>query len=137
MKIRTIAAAILILAPGVCLGASSFDGSWTVSQSCPPTAQDVRGYSWTYAAVVRNGMLVGEHRPTSAQDGSGRLTGRIRPDGEAMLTADGRTGNPEFAVGHVAQGFHYHYRVAARFTDSSGSGQRTEQRSCDFSFTKN
>ena len=56
--------------------ATLFDGSWRVTQNCGPAGQDVHGYTWTYTATVRNGVFSGEHRPASAQDGSGRISGR-------------------------------------------------------------
>jgi hypothetical protein len=117
--------------------ATPFDGSWAVTQTCPPTAQDVRGYQWAYGATIRNGMLSGSHNPSGPGDGSVRLTGRISPDGDAVLSASGQTGRPEFSVGHVAQGYRFHYTFPARFTGSSGTGTRTQQRTCEFNFTRN
>ena len=42
---------------GSAFAAGPFDGAWTISETCPPTQTDVRGYTWTYAGTVRNGML--------------------------------------------------------------------------------
>lgn len=116
--------------------AGPFDGSWMVTQTCAPTGDDVRGYAWSFPATVRNGVLSGQHSPSGSGDGSGRLQGKIKADGSALLSANGVTGRPEFSVGHVAQGHPFHFHVQAQFTEASGTGSRIELRQCDFTFAR-
>ena len=125
-----------LLTSSSAFAASPFDGTWAVSETCPPTAQDVRGYAWTYAAIIRNGSLSAQYQAPSEGGGSIRLQGRVAPDGSAMLNAAGVVGQAEYAVGHVRHGTPYHFHVQATFNGTSGSGQRVEQRQCDFTFTR-
>jgi hypothetical protein len=115
--------------------ASPYDGSWTVNENCPPTQADVKGYAWTYPGVVRNGALSAQYRVPGGV-GSIKLQGRISPIGSAVLNAAGIVGSADYAVGHVGRGTPYHFHVQAQFTESSGTGTRTEQRQCDFTFAK-
>lgn len=138
MRLFTVAlcvAAASAAFPASASAASPFDGSWTVSESCPPTQADVRGYAWTYGATVRNGALSAQYQ---APDGGGsiRLRGRIGGDGAALLDAAGTVGHPEYAVGHLGHGTPYRFHVRAQFGASGGSGSRVEQRACDFSFSR-
>lgn len=115
--------------------AGKFDGTWTVSETCPPTAQDVRGYAWAYPAVIRNGTLTAQYQADNG-GGSIRLQGRVGADGQAVLNAAGTVGHAEYAVGHLGHGTPYRFHVQAAFTESSGTGSRMEQRQCDFTFTR-
>ena len=66
------------------LAAQSFDRAWSVEVDCPDVG-DVKGYNWRFAAQVTSGVLSGSyHSPTN--QAMGNLSGRIRPDGEALLT---------------------------------------------------
>ena len=93
MSIITTAATVglaLALPPaerGFAAGAGPFDGAWSVEVDCPDVG-DVRGYNWRFSAQVASGVLTGHYQsPTSS--GMGSLSGRIRPDGQALLD-DGR-----------------------------------------------
>jgi hypothetical protein len=124
--------ALLPTRPG--LAAQAFDGSWNVEVNCPDVG-DVRGYNWRFAAEVTSGVLSGSyHSPTNEAMGS--LSGRIRPDGEALLTLVGRTGPVEVSVGHVRPGTPFRYTANVKFDEHSGSGQRNERRACTLNFTK-
>lgn len=122
--------------PAAARAGSPFDGAWTVSETCPPTQTDVRGYAWTYPAVVRNGTLSARYQAPNEGGGSIRLGGRIGPDGAALLDAAGTVGHAEYAVGHLGHGTPYRFHVRAQFSGSGGSGSRVEQRQCDFSFSR-
>ena len=137
MRLLRFALVSALMAPGVASAATPYDGRWNVTQNCPSTTQNVQGYNWTYGATVSNGALTAIRAPSGPSDGSIRLSGRIRPDGSALISANGRTGRPEYSVGHVAQGYPVRFSFIARFSPTSGSGTRTQQRSCDFSFSKN
>lgn len=132
----SVVVAVVVAVPAAADAASAFDGAWTVSETCPPTAQDVRGHAWTYPALVRDGALSARYQASNEGGGSIALQGRIGADGHAMLNAAGKVGHAEYAVGHVGHGTPYRFHVEARFDGSGGSGRRLEQRACEFSFTR-
>jgi hypothetical protein len=115
--------------------ASRFDGTWAVSETCPPTAQDVRGYAWSYPATIHKGTLSAQYQADNG-GGSIKLQGRVGAEGNAVLNAAGTVGHPETAVGHLSHGTPYHFHVQATFNAASGTGRRLEQRQCDFTFTR-
>lgn len=114
---------------------SAFDGNWAVSQTCGPTADGARGYTWTFWAQVTNGVLRGVYG-TEGRPPWMRLEGPIAPDGSATLIGHGQSGDPDYAVGHVRAGTTVNYRVTARFSGSRGSGRRIDTRPCDLSFVR-
>jgi hypothetical protein len=139
-SIITIAAAIglgLALWPahqGHAAGAGPFDGMWNVEVDCPDVG-DVRAYDWRFPAEVSSGVVSGHYQsPTS--EAMGNLSGRIRPDGEALLTVVGKTGWDPYSVGHVGPGTKFHYTANVHFDARSGSGKRNELRACTLTFTK-
>ena len=80
-------------------------------------------------------MLAGHYQsPTNSAMGS--LSGRIRPDGQALLTLVGRTGPEEVALYHKRPGTPFRYTANVRFDASSGSGTRNGPRACNLTFTK-
>jgi len=93
--IRTAAALGLALATapaggGFAAEAGSFDGAWSVEIDCPAVG-DVQAYSWRFPVQISSGALSGRyHSPTNSAMGT--LSGRVRPDGEALVTVAGRTG---------------------------------------------
>ncbi len=111
-----------------------FDGLWNVEVDCPD-AGDVLGYNWRFPADVSGGVLSG-HYQSPTNEAKGDLSGRIRPDGEALLTLVGRTGPVPQAIGHVRSGTPFRYTVNAHFDARSGSGQRNQRRACMLTFTK-
>jgi hypothetical protein len=66
----------------------------------------------------------------------GELSGRIRPDGEALLTLVGRTGPVPMPIGDVLPGTPFRYTASVRFDARSGFGKRNERRACTLTFTK-
>ena len=66
----------------------------------------------------------------------GRLSGRIRRDGNAVLTMVGGTGPERFAFGHARAGTPFRYTASAHFDGRSGSGERNEQRACALRFAR-
>jgi hypothetical protein len=95
----------------------------------------VRGYNWRFPAQVSGGVLSG-HYQSSTNSAMGNLSGRIRPDGRALLTLVGRTGPEEVAIGHERPGTPFRYTANVRFDANSGSGRRNERRACTLTFTK-
>ena len=137
--VAIVAAVGLVFAPGwiargIAAGAGPFDGTWTVEVDCPRVG-DIEGYNWRFQAQVSSGLLSGLYRsPTDSA--MGRLSGRIRPAGGAVLTMVGRTGPEPYAVGHVRAGTPFRYTASAHFDGRSGSGKRNEQRARALMFTR-
>ena len=127
----------LALAPsrqGLAGSAGAFDGTWTAEVDCSNVG-DVKGYNWRFPVQVTSGALTGSyHSPTN--EAMGNLSGRIRPDGEALLTLVGRTGPVDVSVGHVRPGTPFRYTANVRFDAHSGFGKRNELRPCTLTFTR-
>ena len=123
------------LGPAKAQPAPRFDGAWRVDLTCSKTEAGVLGYDWHFAAQVQNGVLHGEYG-TKGIAGSMALDGPIKPDGSAVLVADGLTQDPRGSYQHVASGSPFHYHVTAHFTPTDGAGTRVEQRPCTLSFSK-
>jgi hypothetical protein len=119
---------------GLAAGAGPFDGTWNVEVVCPDVG-DVRGYDWRFPAQVSSGVLTGHyHSPTTPAMGD--FSGRIRPDGSALITVVARTGPEEYAVGHLRPGTPFRYTANVHFDAHSGFGKRNELRPCTLAFTK-
>jgi hypothetical protein len=115
-------------------GAGPFDGIWTVEVDCPSVG-DVEGYNWRFPAEVSSGFMSGLYR-SATNSAMGHITGRIRPDGGALLSMFGRTGPEQRAVGHERAGTPFRYTVDAHFDARGGSGKRNEQRACALTFNR-
>ena len=61
---------------------------------------------------------------------------QIQPNGDAILRARGRTGNPDYAVRKPASGSPYAYTIKAHFEENAGTGSRLETRVCEFAFAR-
>ena len=118
-------------------GASRFDGEWTVTMNCPSNTEKsaARGYKRQFPARVNAGVLTGEIGVADAP-GWLRIDGRIGADGTALLDAQGRTGDPEYAVSQPPPSSPYAFHIDARFDAAHGSGRRLEQRVCSFAFDR-
>jgi hypothetical protein len=67
---------------------------------------------------------------------SGTLSGQIEPTGNAHLTMDSLTGDPDYSLSRVHAGTPIHYTATAQFTARSGTGTRDQARHCDLAFSK-
>jgi hypothetical protein len=130
-----VAGALLLPAPIEVAHAASFDGTWSVLQVCETTSEGARGYTWHYDADVESGHFVGQYR-TKGQSPSMTLVGQIQPDGTATLQAQGISGDAEYSVKFAPAQTPISFRVAARFEDGKGSGDRLDSRVCKFTFSK-
>jgi hypothetical protein len=113
----------------------SFDGTWGVRLHCGRAPDGALGYNWAFSAQVTGGNLEGHYRPPGAIP-SGTLTGHIDAGGDALLTMQGLTSNPEYSISRVDPGSPIHYTVKAHFGGDHGSGQRVEGRPCELDFTR-
>jgi hypothetical protein len=114
---------------------TAFDGTWLVIVSCSAASDGALGYTYRFPASVSDGVLHGEHK---AKGLPGWLTidGAIKPDGSAILLAQGLTGRPSYSVDRVQSLTPYAYHVTAHFGPTQGTGTRIELRPCDLQFSK-
>ena len=119
-------------APGT--RAQGLDGNWSVTIVCE-TDRTAKGYSFSFSAAVKDGVLHGE-RLTSGTPGGVAIDGPIGSDGNAMLNARGLTDVPAYAQNQVKSGTPYAYTVDAHFAGSRGTGKRIEARACALAFAK-
>lgn len=119
----------------VALAAGPFDGTWSVTQDCPPAADGARGYQFLFDVSVKDGQLSGQYSNRSSS-ASEMLSGRIEPDGSAKLIARGTNGKAEHTAGFQQPGSPFSFPVTARFERNRGTGVRTAGRTCNFTFVK-
>jgi small ligand-binding sensory domain FIST len=113
---------------------SRFDGTWTITLSCP-NSNGALGYSFEFPAAVKDGVLHAE-KGSRGQPGWLQLDGKILDDGSADLYATGLVGAAPFAVGQRPAGTPYGYHLAAQFSVSSATGHRVEGRPCTVVFSR-
>jgi hypothetical protein len=130
-----VVAFMLVSVPASAQASGPFDGSWTVTVSCPPDPGGARGYNLIFDAQVSNGTLRGLYG-TEGRAPWLRLEGQVQPNGAAALFAHGQTGNPDVAIGHLNTGTPYSYRVSAQFEGARGSGRRIDVRPCTLGFVR-
>ena len=134
MRIVLLAAFCACL-PWGSLRAQSFEGEWSVLQVCEATQEGARGYTWRYSARVKDGHLVSQFRD-KGQSPSMTLEGRIKADGTASLSARGISGSAEFNQKFATTATPISFEVMARFTGTTGTGDRVGSRVCKFTFTR-
>ncbi len=116
---------------------SPFDGTWSVTLTCPPhnEDEDAKGYTHRFPAELKAGAIEGTHA-TEGEPGWHFLSGPIGKDGSASLTLQGIVSNSAYSVNHAHRGKPYVYRVRAKFEPTSGVGQRIGKRKCEFQFRR-
>ena len=115
--------------------ARGFDGTWLVVITCPAARDGAGAYTLRFFVAVRDGVLHGE-TGVRGQAASLSLDGAIQPDGDALLSARGMTGNPDVTLGRLTPGTPYAYQMRTRFAGAHGAGTRVEARPCDAVFTR-
>jgi hypothetical protein len=111
-----------------------FDGKWLGTVSCKPTA-DLAGYEWQFLANVKDGVFQAV-RGVAGKPDSHVFNGKIKPDGEAEISVDARTGPSARTSGYLPEGTKFSYDIVAKFEDSRGTGDRLGGRICHFVFAK-
>ncbi len=115
-----------------------FDGVWDVVLDCP-TENGAAGYTFRFAAQVRNGVLHGE-RGMAGQPAWVAIDGTLGPDGTSVLSVNGRTNRIQNNVAQyksLPPGTPYAYSVQARLDGAHGTGTRLDRvRTCNYTFTR-
>jgi hypothetical protein len=117
--------------------ANAFDGNWLVVIACSGSADGAKPYTRRFFATVRNGNMTGEsgvrERPAYFL-----LNGPIQPDGSALLSVSGLTGDPHYTAGAVPPATPFQFTLQSRFGPTQGSGRRIEarRRTCEASFAR-
>jgi hypothetical protein len=117
------------------MSSGPFDGSWSVVVACAQAPDGAKAYRWNFTAQVRDGSFLGQYNQPGNIP-SGTLSGQIQPSGNAHLTMDGLTGDPDYSLSRVHAGTPIHYTATAQFTARSGTGTRDQARHCDLAFSK-
>ncbi len=136
--LQWVLATLTLAAPAVATAqATSFDGAWNVTLTCPPHNDDdeAKGYTHRFGGEVVDGQMRAVHGKES-EPGWHLVTGRIAADGAATLQVDGIVDNEKYAINKAQRGKLYKYKVKAQFDRSSGSGERLTGRVCHFTFSR-
>jgi len=138
--VRFFVVCALVLLPAVSFAGERFDGKWLTTLTCPAKGS-TEGYTWKIFSVVTAGNFRGE-RGTAGEPGYLLITGPIKDDGSAKLTANGIVASIKYARGVFAhEGADYSYNIKAQFKETEGTGARDEGmgivgRPCTFEFVK-
>ena len=114
--------------------AGSFDGDWEVQVGCLPQAGSL-GYHLHFTAQVKAGILHGQYG-TEGVAPCLTLDGKIRPDGSAVILANGLAGDPKYNIKQWKQGMPIFYHIQGVFQGDQGTGHRLENRVCDVQFSR-
>jgi hypothetical protein len=115
--------------------ASRFDGRWAVTLVCPKAPDGALPYTFEFMAEVKDGRLHGE-RGIEGQPAWLSLDGRIEPNGDARLDANGITGRRPYNLYQIEPGRAYRRLVTAHFDADRGTGNWVSERICDFTFRR-
>ena len=118
---------------------AAFDGHWAITLTCEDIefkGQLAKGYTLNFFSDVKGSQLTGQFGPMG-QPASATLVGTINADGVAEIKVNGRVGNPDMALGHIASSSPYSYTMRGNFTPTSGRAKRVEHRPCEAVFFKN
>ena len=138
--VRFFVVCALVLLPAVSFAGERFDGKWLTTLTCTAKGS-TEGYTWKIFSVVTAGNFRGE-RGTAGEPGYLLITGPIKDDGSAKLTANGIVASRKYARGVFAhEGADYSYNIKAQFKETEGTGARDEGmgivgRPCTFEFVK-
>ena len=112
----------------------TFDGDWEVQVGCLPQA-GAMGYHIHFTAQVKAGILHGQF----GTDGVApclTLDGKIKPDGSAVILANGLAGDSKYNVKQWKKGMPIFYHIQGIFKGDQGTGHRLETRPCDVQFSR-
>ena len=112
-----------------------FDGIWGVTFTCPKASDGALGYTRSFLARVKEGVLQGEDG-VKGKANFLSYSGDIEPDGTSIIRATGLTGGVAYNINKTPEGTPYSYAVIARFEGSRGAGKREGGRECNVSFAK-
>ena len=111
--LRWLAPLGLALVPAPAMSSGPFDGSWSVVVACAQAPDGAKAYRWNFTAQVRDGSFLGQYNQPGNIP-SGTLSGQIQPTGNAHLTMDGLTGDPDYSLSRVHAGTPIHYTATAQ-----------------------
>jgi hypothetical protein len=124
----------MVTSPAAGAPVHRFDGLWTTTVVCEPTA-DALGWSNKFVAQVNDSTFQG-HLGTEGKPGWATFDGTIKPNGDIEIIWTGLTGDPKKAPGNAPPGRPFTVRAYGRFEGSQGSAIRLENRSCHLDFVK-
>jgi hypothetical protein len=123
----------MLTLPAARSDAQRFDGLWMTTVGCDAVPPNVQGWSTKFIGRVKNAEFRGQ-TGVEGKPGWTVYSGKIEPDGNVEIDANGQIGNPEFG-GHP-RGTPYIWRAAGRFEGAHGNAVRVEGRRCNMDFAK-
>jgi hypothetical protein len=105
---------------------------YTSDYKDPVTGAFAKGYTITFPATIKDGILHAEYKVNSHFE----ITGKIELDGNALLHLAGTTGPQQYSMNNARPGTPYSYDISAHFKGSRGTGKRIGPRSGTFDFTR-
>lgn len=129
-----VASSAIASAQSAAQSTSRFDGPWSVTQECP-AAGTARGYTVRYPMTVAKGVARAQFG-TEGKPGSWTVSGPIAADGSATLSVRGLTGASDLTPHNLLEGSKVYYTFPAHFDARHGTGKRTMQRPCTFTFER-
>lgn len=116
--------------------AHRFDGTWLATRTCPRSTDGALGITEQFIADVKDGGFRGQWGEVGKPN-SVTYDGRIEPDGTALISGKGLTGDPKGTPGRLPRGSSFEMLVTANFQNSHGFGiQRGVGRICNFVFDR-
>jgi serine/threonine protein kinase len=114
-----------------------FDGLWSVTLEThdykdPVTGAVAKGYQIYFPATIKNGVLHAEYNVNSHFE----ISGKIDPDGNAILHLAGTTGPQQYSMNNARPGTPYSYDISAQFKGNRGTGRRIGPRVGIFDFIR-
>lgn len=122
-------------ATGAAPSVARFDGRWRTVYVCEDMADGVRGFTWSFISEIKQGALHGE-MITAKTKSLIVFSGKVNTDGTATITGDGKVADSRSAIRHAPEGTPVTMQIRAKFTDSTGAGERISARRCKISFAK-
>lgn len=110
-----------------------FDGSWSTQLSCDAVGS-AAGYINHLTLTIRNGQITGSY--VGGNGSQMRYSGKVEPNGSALIMVDGRSESPKHAIDNAAPGARISFQLAVQFSDRNGSGKRTAGRPCTVSMSR-
>jgi uncharacterized caspase-like protein len=103
---------------------AQLSGRWLTTLTCPAFS-DARGYTLHFVATIENGHFHAA-RGVIGQPDTFIWDGDIDPNGRAMITQAGYTGDSVYALRHVASGTFVQFPYAVQFNANQANGSRVE-----------
>jgi hypothetical protein len=114
--------------------ARRFDGTWIGTLTCKSTPSGLPGFSFEIVGNVSNGVFHSQRGP-EGKPGSQTFDGTIVPDGSAVISQTGLSGDSKKDPFHRPLGTGFHSVYIGSFDGSHGQLTRPDRASCTIDFS--